>query len=578
MEQVTLDIDSQQQQQQEDKEKSFEMANDSSWKKKLPAFKNAVADLLAADPYAGLAIVSHRATFAGFLDKLPAPLNQQYNCRCCEEFFDDYSGVVVLNNDGSVKSPFYTPELAPEGMEEAYAYIAQAVAAGTVVDFFKQNVRRKPTKGDPRWSHWGINFNVMIKGVAEQSTGRNLLEEMDTISNGFIPNTALLCARAVRLLQPHAENSNPVRSHLSMFNVYSQAYSAVRMAKSESGVVHQRNALARLVIDYKTLYHFRGSAAGTLLSALSNCEVDSFEEKEALKEYFKHIDPTLYKRAVAEASQEQVIKSEKWLTENGYASSLRLTFATEKDLTALPVQWTSTDQAKPQESDDDEDGDIFGVLKKAKGQDERKAINELPKLERQIGEVTVTRFLKDILPSAVRISVFSESLTDSNVCSGVIQVNRESKPLYKLAEKTTQYGMLPTMFSVRPQQNTNHMVRAMWGIKKALLDVKKIIPFPSEDVPNVTEQMADRYLLLVDGIDNNIQELGLRPTYFPDSLVLEVQQHRAVMENLIGIKGYKKLPEGEIPLQAIMIGPKGHAHFIVETATEKLIMRLGDMY
>lgn len=571
MEQAILDSA-----QQQSAEKSFEMANDSSWKQKLPEFRNVIAKISAEDPFVTFAVVQHKATFNGFLDQLIAPLNQQYNCRCCEEFFDDFASVVILNNDGTVKSPFFTPELAPEGMEAAYAYIAKAVAAGTVVDFFKQSLRKKGTKGDPRWSHWGINFNVMITDAIQKTSGRNLVEEMNTITDGFPDNAALLCARAVRLLQPNASDSSTVRSHLHMLSVYSQAYSIVRMA--DSNVAHRRNALARLTIDNKTLYHFRGSSAGTLITSLASCEVNSVAEKQALAEYYKNTDATLYKRAVAEASQAEVERSEKYLVANGFADSLALRQAVEEDVADLPVQWEAPAAVEVSATPQNKSGSLFGVLKKEAGDDEKKAIADLPKLEKQLGEITVTRFLKDILPQATRIQVFSQSLSDSNVCTGVTQVNEGVRPIYKIAQQAQAVGFpkVPLMFSLALKRGIRELC-SVWNINRQQMEVRKIIAMPSEDVIDVKNQMADRYLLLVDGIEADIFEVGFKPTYFPGSLIQELQDHRAVMENFIHKTGFEKPAAGK-QLRAVMIGPKCGVHLLVETATEKLVLRLSDMY
>lgn len=571
MEQVTLDSA-----QQQAAEKSFEMANDSSWKQKLPDFRNAIAKISAADPYVVFAQVQHKALFKAFLSRLAPPLNQQYNCRCCEEFFDDFAGVVMLQNDGSVKSPFFTPELAPEGMEEAYAYLADVISKGTVVDFFKESLRKKGTKGDPRWSHWGINFNVMIIDAIQKTSGRNLVEEMNVITEGFPDNTALLCARAVRILQKGAKESPTVRSHVHMLNVYSQAYGVVRIP--DATVVNRRNALARLTIENKTLYHFRGSAAGKLLDALAECEQGSIAEKHALAEYFKQTDGTLYKRAVADASQAEVERAEKWFVENNWGNSLPLRQAVEEDLADLPVQWEASAAPAKNEGPVNKSGSLFGVLKKDPGDDEKQAIAALPKLEKQLGEITITRFLKDILPQAVSISVFTDSLSDANVCAGVTQVNRDSKPLHKTNAMAREagYRMVPLVFSVT-QNGGPRAIRALWGIKSNWLPVRKMIALPSEEVVDVSKEMADRFLLLVDGIEGDVFTEGLKPTYFPASLVQELQAHRAVMENLIHKVGYAPSEEGK-QLRGVMVGPRGSVHLIVETATEKLIFRFGDKY
>lgn len=542
------------------------MSNDESWRHKLPLFKNALGELLAKDPLIILARVYSKATFAGFLAQLPAPLNQEYNCRCCEEFFEDYADVVVVRHDGTTYSPLFTQENAPEGMEAAYAYVEKAVAVARVRDFFSRNTRRKPTKGNPKYTHWGIAFTPLVT-AADVSAKRNFTHEINTIIDGFVENTAYHAQRAVRLLQQFGDNS-VIRKHISLLNVYAEAYTVY---KDKVSANMSFNAMARRVIEVDALYHFRNTAPGTLIRALAESEVGSAEEKSAMMMYLANTDPVSYKRATTEASQQKIAQAEKWFVENGYSQSLDLRLATIDDCSGLDSIWQKPAPVVKEEKH--VEGGLFSALVKDDSKKEADLIKDLPKLERQLGEVTITRFIKDILPNALRIGVFSQGLHPEQLNTAVTQVNKDAKPIYKndAYALQTQQKRIPTFFTIRVANSSIHQVLSMWGVEDTVMDVKSVAIRPDS---GESEPGHNGLIFLTEDIKPKF--IGkLRPTYFPESLTQELQEWRDVMENLIQVKGFASV---ENPVGAVAHQHATNAHYIVETETEHLIFRLGAAY
>lgn len=543
-------------------EKSFKLSNDDSWREKLELFRNRLGELLANGGEFVIAVAAPKFTFAQFLLHIDESIRQEHNCRCCQEFFEDYAGVVSVGLDGKTRSVFFSEDLAPAGLEEAYRAARDMVEMANVVSPFKIS-GRKASKGNPNWSHWGINFTPLVRGLHDAALTDDLPTVMRTVSSGFVPETALIGAKTIALLNEY-KASTIVARHISMVARYVEAYKAWTSNDSSN----KWNALAVRILENKDLYHFRSTAVGSLFQAVATLhESDPAGVKAAVVEYLKATDSVSYKRATEEASQQEVKKANDFLVANGYAESLTLGVAGAAHYNRLDSVWKKpivteapvcTDPATPENP--------LAILMVDKEAAEAQKIADLPKMESRLGNITRARFMATILPKLKSLKVFAESLALRDFVAVVTQTNSNSKPLYLTADGEPVNHVY---FSLTRPDRGGFDPREDWGVVDRMLEVESIhlVQGVSADTP--------RLLMFTKGVRPKFMG-AIKPTFFPDSLTQELQPYRAPLENYINKVGYQHNPE-DICGGIQHLQPSG-ATYYADVGDEILIFSLGDVF
>ncbi|KHD09218.1 hypothetical protein PN36_30640 [Candidatus Thiomargarita nelsonii] len=157
----------------------------------------------------------------------------------------------------------------------------------------------------------------------------------------------------------------------------------------------------------------RNSVIGTLLTDLSegvNLEtaVESFETKVA---------PQNYKRTTALVTKRMIDSAQKKVEELGILSSLSRRFAVVEDITVNNVLFVDRDSKKAMNVFDDMSKEV--LVK----------VDSFSKVE----EVSIDKFINDILPKADRVEVMFENRLVNNLMSLIAPIHLESKGIFKWA-------------------------------------------------------------------------------------------------------------------------------------------------
>lgn len=160
---------------------------------------------------------------------------------------------------------------------------------------------------------------------------------------------------------------------------------------------------------------FRNELIGTLCVELSQGE----ELNNACKTWNKRVDPANYMKAKAPITQKQINEAHKFVDENGYFESFDRRFATIDDIDVSEIIHVNSVSNKIKTAS------IFDKVKPSLStRHKRSQFNN-------IEEVSIDKFMKDILPTCTSIEAFFENRFSDNLVTMTTAKNKNSKNIFK---------------------------------------------------------------------------------------------------------------------------------------------------
>lgn len=159
---------------------------------------------------------------------------------------------------------------------------------------------------------------------------------------------------------------------------------------------------------------FRNELIGVLCSELS----EGLDLNEACKNWNKRVDPANYMKATAPITKKQIQEAKEFVESNGYSDSFDRRFATIDDIKVSEILHSNVGK-----------GDIksVSIFDSVKSTSTRHKRSEFDKVE----EVTIDKFMKDILPSCTSIEAFLTNNMKGNMVSLTTANIKDSKPIFK---------------------------------------------------------------------------------------------------------------------------------------------------
>lgn len=159
---------------------------------------------------------------------------------------------------------------------------------------------------------------------------------------------------------------------------------------------------------------FRNELIGVLCSELSEGE----ELNKACQSWNKRVDPSNYMKAVAPITKKQIEEAKKFVEENGYEKSFDRRLANIDDIKASEILHVNVGKGEIKSVS------IFDGVKSTSTRHKR---NEFDGVE----EVTIEKFMKDILPTCSSVEAFLSNKHQGNLVSLTTANDNESKPIFK---------------------------------------------------------------------------------------------------------------------------------------------------
>ena len=360
-----------------------------------------------------------------YLDSFPTGTNEiyrerrEYDCSCCRQFIKNIGNAVVIkNNKIHTMWDFKTEDDTFQPVIDALhtylmarpvtnLYVSKFNKIGTNKNF-EELVDGKVTE----WEHFYLELPNKFVDKTFRSVG-DLQGEFRDTRNVFKRSLDEITEESVMtVLELIASNSlykgAEWKAVLEKFLEYKRLYSELSDT-DKANFAWENSSKAGVVIG-----RIRNHSIGTLLVDIS----EDVDLDTAVRKYEVMVAPSNYKRPKAIYTKRMLEDAKKTIEELGYMESLSRRYATLDDITVNNILFSNKDAAKRISG-----GDVFDEM-----------LNEAstsPKKFSKVEEVSIDKFISDIIPTANNLEVYLENRHSNNMVSLIAPKNADSKTMFK---------------------------------------------------------------------------------------------------------------------------------------------------
>jgi len=205
---------------------------------------------------------------------------------------------------------------------------------------------------------------------------------------------------------------------------------------------------------------FKNELIGTLCSELSQGE----ELNKACQSWNKRVDPVNYMKAKSPITKKQIDDAKKFVEENGYVESFDRRFATIDDIKVSEILHSNVGKGEIK---------TLSIFDNVKPSTSRHKRNEFDGVE----EVSIDKFMKDILPGCTSVELLLNNSHDGNMVSLTTSNIPDSKPIFKWSNNYswTFNGNLAGKSQIK------EAVKSRGGYVEGVLNIRLAFPNTTDD-------------------------------------------------------------------------------------------------
>lgn len=357
-----------------------------------------------------------------YLDSFPAGTNEifrkrrEYDCSCCRNFIKNFGHILIVkNNKVNTIWDFDAGEFAPvakalhnfvKSKNIANVFLPMSCSFGTAKSLDSEKVIV--------WEHFNLKIDDKFKFTGRKDTIGTVLSNYRTNKDVFKRSLEELTEDSIITVNELiAQNSlykgEEWKSVLQKFLNIQKEYNKLSSDKDKDAFCWTNSIAEGPVIS-----RIKNHSIGVLLQDISS----GTDLDDAVRKYESIVAPSNYKRPKAIFTKKMVEDAEKMLTNEGLLESLPRRFARIQDITINNILFANRNvKAKIAPSS------VFDDLKK------ETKFN--PKSLGKVEEVSIEKFVTDILPNATSLEVLFEGRHSQNLVSLIAPKIKESKPLFK---------------------------------------------------------------------------------------------------------------------------------------------------
>lgn len=367
-----------------------------------------------------------------YLDSFPAGTNElfrkrrEYDCSCCRRFvknigklvaFDDGKMITVWDFDA--KSAKYQPVVdalddyvKSRTIVNPYFVSRNMIGSGDMFGTEMNYEYDENHKDVHTWDHFAVK--IPQRFITSGDDVATKMAQWRDSANVFKRSLEELTMEAVdTVLELIAQNS------LYRGKEFERSVKEFKHDKIDYDKlsVNEKLAFVWLAPTYATAaqLRIRNTAIGTLLINLSEgMDVDS-----AVTAFEKVVAPANYKRPKAIFTKKMLEDAQKTVTELGYMSSLGRRFATLDDITANNILFCNRDAAPR----------VLGAMNPFEAMAKTVAID--PKKFGRAEEISIDKFIKNVLPTATGLELFMENRFSKNMMSLIAPQDKSAPSMFK---------------------------------------------------------------------------------------------------------------------------------------------------
>lgn len=363
-----------------------------------------------------------------YLNTIPAKDNKiyrtrrEFDCSCCRHFIKGIGNVVAIKDNKMVSIwDFKTSDDTWNTVLEA---MSKFVKKHKVTDVYVSKFNSVGTKynmdktedGNPiKWEHFYLDIPSKFVYNNRYDTIDSVRGEKRANRNVFKRSLdELTMDSVVTVLELINQNSlyrgEEYKYAVEEFRKTKKEYEALKTAKAK-----ELYAWSKSVTLNPTVAKIRNTAIGTLLIDIS----EGMELDVAVGKYEAVVAPTNYKRSKPIFTQRMLEDAQKTITELGYLDSLERRYANADDITVNNILFSNRDTAKRISGGNS----LFDALSKE--------TKSNPKKFDRVEEITIDKFINNVLPTVTDIEAYVENKHTPNFVSLIAPVNKDSKTMFK---------------------------------------------------------------------------------------------------------------------------------------------------
>lgn len=367
-----------------------------------------------------------------YLDSFPTGTNElfrkrrEYDCSCCRRFvknigklvaFDDGKMITVWDFDA--KSAKYQPVVdaldayvKSRTIVNPYFVSRNMIGSGNMFGTEMNYEYDENHKDVHTWDHFAVK--IPQRFITSGDDVATKMAQWRDSANVYKRSLEELTMDAVdTVLELIAQNS------LYRGKEFENAVKVFKTNKIEYDNTPTENKAAYVWLapawsDMGQL-RIRNTAIGTLLVNLS----EGMNVDAAVTAFEKVVAPANYKRPKAIFTKKMLEDAQKTVTELGYMSSLGRRFATLDDITANNILFCNRDAAPR----------VLGAMNPFEAMAKTVAID--PKKFGRAEEISIDKFIKNVLPTATGLELFMENRFSKNMMSLIAPQDKSAPSMFK---------------------------------------------------------------------------------------------------------------------------------------------------
>jgi len=373
------------------------------------------------------------------------PNSSTHNCNLCNNFLRRYGNIVAIDEDFNIMTVF---DVEAQGdYTEVAKNLSKALKSTTITEVFFETFNELNSLNYEKCTKAHTKFQL---GTAK-NIKRYTKEEAEKY--GVVKANEVVTFEHLHLFVPKQFVDSTNKSVESIMGTYRDAKNVFERAMQEIPIdtlelvrdlINQGSLLDGQTHLYKieqiiplkkqydslaaekrsnwcwiTSYNlpfakFKNELIGVLCSELAEGE----ELNKACQSWNKRVDPVNYMKTTAPITKKQIEEAKTFVEENGYTESFSRRMATIDDIKVSEVLHSNVGDGKIK---------TISMFDSVKSTSTRHKRSEFDGVE----EVTIDKFMKDILPSCTSVEAFLTSRQEGNFVSLTTANIKESKPIFK---------------------------------------------------------------------------------------------------------------------------------------------------
>lgn len=373
------------------------------------------------------------------------PESSTHNCNLCKNFIHRYGNIISVNENFNIVTMFDVD--APDEFVSVAKNISEALKKAKIAEVFFETFNELNSLPYESCSKNNLKFKLGI----DKNTKRYTKEEAEKFGvvkpneirtfnhlHLFVPSTFIdMSGKSVEsIMGEYRDSKNVFKRGLDEISL--DTLILVKDLINQGSLLDGQTHLYKIeqIIPLKRQYDelsssqkdnwcwvnsykfqlakFKNELIGLLCSELS----EGKEINDACQSWNKKIDPKNYMKAVAPITKKQIEDAKKFIDEKGYEDSFSRRYATIDDIKASEILHVNTGKGEIQKVS------IFDNVKSTSTRHKRSEFDG-------IEEVSIEKFMKDILPNCTSVEAYLSNNHEGNMVSLTTSNIKDSKPIFK---------------------------------------------------------------------------------------------------------------------------------------------------